>query len=231
MAAGEHSFLRGTCEHAIDIWADAPGTPASDEAFAITELLEAILDYLPGKDVLVAQRVSKSWQATIQNSIKLHKALWFARNNLAPISSSGQRVGFHEMKQPWPTFEMSAAQFFEASSEANAFFIHPELEFLLDKKPNSDLFFAPELERFDSEGNGAPAWMREISVTQPPSSRVTVGWQCQHTLEDLGEDFLEEIPCLPIETERFGVTIADLWRVLLCLAKDTNCTRSFCFKA
>lgn len=56
--------------------------PASQRTFGIAELLEAILVQLPPEDVLLAQRVSKDWQATIKTSKELQEKLFFR-----PISS------------------------------------------------------------------------------------------------------------------------------------------------
>ena len=55
---------------------------ATQRTLGITELLEAILVQLPMKDLLLAQRVNKDWQATIVTSKKLQERLF-----LRPIST------------------------------------------------------------------------------------------------------------------------------------------------
>lgn len=50
---------------------------AASKVFNIPELLEAVLLDLSCKDVLITQRVSKLWKATIDGSAKLQKALCF----------------------------------------------------------------------------------------------------------------------------------------------------------
>ena len=53
-------------------------TPSSDQALGVLELLEAILESLPPKDVLLnAQRVSKYWNAAITASPTLQQTLFF----------------------------------------------------------------------------------------------------------------------------------------------------------
>lgn len=44
---------------------------------AIPELVEAVVLELPLQDILLAQRVDRTWRATIKNSPKLQKALFF----------------------------------------------------------------------------------------------------------------------------------------------------------
>lgn len=50
---------------------------ARKAVFSTAELLESILHELPTKDLLLAQAVSKHWKATIDNSPKLQRALFF----------------------------------------------------------------------------------------------------------------------------------------------------------
>lgn len=51
---------------------------ASEQAFSVPELHEAILLCLDMRDLLLAQRVSREWQAAIACSIKLQRKLFFA---------------------------------------------------------------------------------------------------------------------------------------------------------
>lgn len=208
---------------------DAVGTPAMDKVLAITELLEAVLDHLPGNDISLARLVSKTWQETIQNSITLHKALWFARKDLAPVEASGKEVDICDMKHPRPTFGMSAVSFLEASQDVDPFFMRPELEAILDAKPNSNLFLIPDIE-FNENGD-VPQWMHETSLTQPPTSRIVVGWQCrcQYMIDDVDEDEFEEAYCQAGSNGNRFVTIADLWLVLSGLVEDCPWTSVFCF--
>lgn len=50
---------------------------APDDPLVVPELLEAILLKLPQRDILLAQRVSKTWLATITSSLALQQALSF----------------------------------------------------------------------------------------------------------------------------------------------------------
>ncbi|KAK3615731.1 hypothetical protein LTR56_026410 [Elasticomyces elasticus] len=57
---------------------------ASTRVFATTELLEHVLAYVPARDVLLAQRVSQSWQAVIKKSPSLQKLLLFTGQVVDP---------------------------------------------------------------------------------------------------------------------------------------------------
>lgn len=52
-------------------------TSSSCKVFGITELLENVLIKLPNKDLLLAQRVCKTWRNTIVGSERIQKALCF----------------------------------------------------------------------------------------------------------------------------------------------------------
>lgn len=49
---------------------------ATDRTLGITELLEMILERLPLRDLLLVQRVSKTWRANIEASQKLQEKLF-----------------------------------------------------------------------------------------------------------------------------------------------------------
>lgn len=51
---------------------------AANQALRIPELLETILQNLPQRDILLAQRVSRSFNTTISGSIRLQRALFLA---------------------------------------------------------------------------------------------------------------------------------------------------------
>lgn len=76
---------------------------AASRTFGVTELLEAILIQAPAKDVLLLQRVNKTWLRTISNSIELQRKLFFksesstplkffyiVKDNLGPVSPGNQ---------------------------------------------------------------------------------------------------------------------------------------------
>ena len=50
---------------------------SAEQVFRLPELLEIILLYLPQKDLLLSQRVARSFRRTIQGSVRLQKALFF----------------------------------------------------------------------------------------------------------------------------------------------------------
>ena len=51
---------------------------AAVHLFRLPELLELVLLYLPQKDILLSQRVSRSFRNTISGSVRLQKALFFS---------------------------------------------------------------------------------------------------------------------------------------------------------
>lgn len=51
-------------------------TSKAEQVFNITELAEAILSFLPLKDLLLVQRVCRSFRATIQGSVQLQRLLF-----------------------------------------------------------------------------------------------------------------------------------------------------------
>lgn len=63
---------------------------AAQNALEITELLEGILVHLPPKDILLAQRVSKYWQAVIKGSRDLQQLL-FLKPVDAPVLVHSKR--------------------------------------------------------------------------------------------------------------------------------------------
>ncbi|KAF2092169.1 hypothetical protein K490DRAFT_61613 [Saccharata proteae CBS 121410] len=54
----------------------AISTPAADQVFAVTEILEKILFYLPARDLLIDQRVCHKWRAVTKENRVLQQALW-----------------------------------------------------------------------------------------------------------------------------------------------------------
>lgn len=74
----------------IDV-AEPQAASAAVKVLAVTELREAIITHLLSRDVLVLQRVSKTWQATILGHSMLQRALGFEANSLPSVTCS----------QPW----------------------------------------------------------------------------------------------------------------------------------
>jgi hypothetical protein len=70
-------------------------TAARDTVFDLPELFDAILSFLPGRNILFhAQRVCKRWKSTIDESPTIQKKLWLkcdAAQAVAPLSYSADR--------------------------------------------------------------------------------------------------------------------------------------------
>ncbi|KAK5712595.1 hypothetical protein LTR17_017910 [Elasticomyces elasticus] len=63
---------------------EEPVKLASTQVFATTELLEHILVFVPARDVLLAQRVSRRWQAVVTESPSLQELLLFTGEFIDP---------------------------------------------------------------------------------------------------------------------------------------------------
>ncbi|KAF2092170.1 hypothetical protein K490DRAFT_53314 [Saccharata proteae CBS 121410] len=68
-------------------------TPAADRVFALPELLEQILEYLPQRELLLNQSVCRTWLSTIEVSPTLQQKLWF-QPPTRPASSVDQAQSF-----------------------------------------------------------------------------------------------------------------------------------------
>jgi hypothetical protein len=66
---------------------------AANNVFETFELLEAILLLLPHRDLLVsAQRVSKRWQAVVQNSIYIQQKLFYRQTKRTPNGKKHSQI-------------------------------------------------------------------------------------------------------------------------------------------
>ena len=76
-----------------------PREPPTIQVLGTTELLEIILMYLPMKDLLLSQRVCRSWHALINTSIRLRRALFLEPVPCGDISYIDWRLddkGFYD---------------------------------------------------------------------------------------------------------------------------------------
>lgn len=80
-----------SCEAELNRSLAAVQKTAVSQVFGVAELLEAILVELPMRDLLLSQRVSKTFQLTIKGSTKLQRKLFFVpmdpaqrRNDVMP---------------------------------------------------------------------------------------------------------------------------------------------------
>lgn len=180
-----YQFWRGfkICNFA-NIRADAADRTALDKVFDITELHESILSHLPPKDVLLAQRVSKTWKATINGSLMLQRALGFVASSNSFVTTSNSDTDYFSRQKPSLSTGMTAAQFIEASDKPGACVINPLLECLCEKKDSDDLFLPPgtELATLVKDKRSS---LNRIRLTQPPVAYALVGWRCTCVREDL----------------------------------------------
>lgn len=69
-------------------------TTTEHRIFGITEMLEAILDKLPQKDLLLSKRVCKAWGKVIDKSENLQKALFFMADGVHQGQSLSAVINF-----------------------------------------------------------------------------------------------------------------------------------------
>ncbi|KAK5727643.1 hypothetical protein LTR17_012603 [Elasticomyces elasticus] len=91
---------------------DMPNLPKSfvmaDQVLNFPELLEAIVLQLPMRDMQLFRRVSKQWQATVDNSLPLKRALFKAPGTRAELASDVETYDIYAGKpttfSPHPHF-------------------------------------------------------------------------------------------------------------------------------
>lgn len=77
---------------------------ACEKTFGITELLERTLLHLPLKELLLAQRVSKTWRDLIQDSKKIRRALFLSTSDeMISYNYHSAYSGHPPPETPWST--------------------------------------------------------------------------------------------------------------------------------
>ncbi|KAK4547578.1 hypothetical protein LTR36_000535 [Oleoguttula mirabilis] len=72
----------------------------ADKLFAVPELLEGVLRALPTKDLLFAQQVCKHWQAVINTSARLQKALFLRPGVAADTCADAELIDTRDSDVP-----------------------------------------------------------------------------------------------------------------------------------
>ncbi|KXT01652.1 hypothetical protein AC578_2763 [Pseudocercospora eumusae] len=150
---------------------------ATSKVYDTVELLESILLELPIRDVLLAQRVAKSWQQTISGSIKLQRSLFFKPMAVLTASQSGPRDDIQflaldtpcatVLQCPGPKTLLTSVLPVTKSSDSTTLHLDKSLE------PNSD--------------GHRPSWTRML-LTQPPRATEHFFSNCTHELCVLTDD-------------------------------------------
>ena len=164
---------------------------AADIAFGIIELLEDVISHLPCKDVLLAQRVSRTWRDTIKGSLTLQKALCFVPVNVSlperedPLPPEAS-IPFwwgpkHEgWSARYPTLDASpsARDFYERSSRPGAYVLNPLITQLCPQAYHSCHAYGNRIVlEFDSRSPMSASdlsigsW-KAMQITQPPSKDI-----------------------------------------------------------
>ncbi|KAK4616240.1 hypothetical protein CLAFUW4_09927 [Fulvia fulva] len=149
--AQAHSPLQGQQDNSTPTRTDEPeksSLSAAQRVFGIFELAEAIFLEMPPRDILLDQRVSRTWQSTIIESTPLQQATFNK-----PIPSQ------------WYTFGGNEIAGEEHSMYQRSFFHHPLLDTVVDghfhkstAEKKREILTRPEA-----------SWTRQL-LTQPPIS-------------------------------------------------------------
>lgn len=172
------------------------GTPESTVLLETAELLEMVLLRLPCKDLLLAQRVCKTWQNAINASPEIQQALCFrpledqrvvldhATSQILPLrplthaayQADKTGIPFVELDDLRPT-STTAHDFFKTAKDDAVIVLNPLLSRLLPRKrrgsPSPSTFiFAPSSHKAATLSS-AQSW-RRMSLTQPPIQELDI---------------------------------------------------------
>ena len=146
---------------------------AVEQVLRTTELLESVLLELACRDLLLVQRVSKTWQATVVGSSALQRALCFA-----PCEQSGGEKSYTTyttMKpQPDAPDRLSARDFLIEAADDGKDTPNPLLATLFrryDSGEEGDLVFNWKV--IDPNSTPRMPWLSML-ISQPPTTRVRV---------------------------------------------------------
>lgn len=205
-----------------------------ERTLATTELRETIISHLPPRDVLLAQRVSRTWHATIKGSLMLQRALGFVPNGVTAASSTGLDMNFDNMK--WPSYpeDFTAAQFLAATERTGAITINPLLHCCCEGLPGQ-LFRPPKAKLRTPIGDTQSSW-NKILLTQPPIRRAIVAWLCKRGNEpclkaaiERGYLYLDDDNLVWMENDE-GLTVRDLLDCSRGVASTGSPIVAFCLK-
>lgn len=196
-----------------------PKTPAADAVFAVPELFEMILSFLPPVDLLRAQSVSKHFAHTIENSQHSQRALFLAPEATRwwKLDSVMQTVEQTEGR----TYNLDGSPSYLASGRLNTMlFVVPKNE-----KELYETFRRQGRSTYDILANGPSVRTaefalrnrytdrlssfidvqehhscREMYITQPPQTSVVVVWHA----------CTKRSPPASLVTNVYGVTFGDV---------------------
>lgn len=147
---------------------------ATSKVVNVTELLEAVLLELPCKDILIAQRVSKAWKATIQESVKLQAALCFT-----PTEARATKDG-NTSRERITSDSISARDCYYHALDESATLINPLLRHLYrwyrskECPPLRGIYVEYNKEISNIFCDGKNASLRKMLVMQPPAKSIDI---------------------------------------------------------
>ena len=142
---------------------------AAFKALNTTELLESIILKLQCKDVLLVQRVSKQWRATVVSSLALQKSLCLAPCERLDIEDQNPLPGF---LNPGSLVGISAEDFLAACSTGDGM-PNPLLSTLF--RPSNRQKGYLQFEHSDAKLiESTHASWRNMYITQPAATKVAV---------------------------------------------------------
>lgn len=160
---------------------DSATSPTS-MVLSTIELLESIILQLPCKDVLLAQRVSKSWNATISGSLRLQKVFCFTPSQDMKSQSTYKKLKFGawltddtKFVYPIDTSNLSAQDIYDLFITRGVLIMNPLFAHLITAHGG------PTDGKFDYNAakvvasNEASSW-RKMQITHPPAIKVEFEW-------------------------------------------------------
>lgn len=147
---------------------------AIEQVLRTTELLESVLLGLPLVDVLLAQMVSKQWQATIVGSLALQKALCFAPRE--KVRRKEKSLVYPEIQRYTDTLDrLSADDFLIEAARSRMTTANPLLTRLFQRYYGSEKaeFVYNRTSTSLTSTSHISSW-RSMFISQPPATRATV---------------------------------------------------------
>ena len=172
--------------------------------FNTAELLETVLLNLPTKDLLLSQRVCRSWQALILTSLHLQRALFLlptACGNLSYIDwrlddkglyeDSGAQLDLGEhlrgpsRDQPPKAYESHWGQTRDDAGQYRVY-VNPLLSSCFPVLTRGGVYWQEKLEDLPEPLQRAEASWRTMFFTQPPINCAVIEWDSEEMVDSMG---------------------------------------------
>ncbi|KKY21762.1 hypothetical protein UCDDS831_g04017 [Diplodia seriata] len=152
--------------------ARAPSTTAHLCLLRIPELAELVFQHLPPRDLLLAQRVCRTFHATIHSSPTLQQRLFFAPSN--------------KRGEAWQTNPLLAAAF---PPWFRLRYVKSRWDWPMARSFAEELPWASDGEKARAFMRPEASWRRML-VTQPPLRDVQIVVKCDHVRNLVNDDYV-----------------------------------------